>query len=89
MNKTPAASCVVYKKINGQAAPIYLSAAGPLPPGKEVLTPKTTMGVWFQAASDTGTMISEFDTDLLTVDYTGTTNHTISYSADGVWTVTG
>ncbi len=87
VNKTPAASAVIYKKLNGGPSPIYISAAGPLPPGKEQLTPKTTMGVWFQAASDSGTMISEFDTDMLSVEYQGTTVHTISYSSEGVWTV--
>ncbi len=87
-NKTPAASAVVFKKVNGVPAPIYISAAGPLPPGKELLTPKSTAGVWFQAASDSGTMISEFDTDMLTVQYDGTTTHTVSYSAQGVWSVT-
>jgi hypothetical protein len=88
INKTPAASAVVYKEINGVPAPIYVSAAGPLPPGREALIPKTAIGVWFQVAADTGTMISEFDTDMLTIDYTGTTTHSIAYSSDGVWTVT-
>ncbi|KAH8689223.1 hypothetical protein GQ44DRAFT_780672 [Phaeosphaeriaceae sp. PMI808] len=88
VNKTPAASAVVYKKVNGSIAPIYVSAAGPLPPGKESLTPKLSVGVWFQAGSETGTMISDFDTDMLTVDFTGVTEHTIEYSTDGTWNVT-
>jgi len=88
INKTPGASAIVYKKVNGVPSPIYISGAGPLPPGKETLTPKTSMMVWFEAASDTGIMVSEFDTPQFTIDYIGTTTHTASYSADGTWTVT-
>ncbi|KAF7552201.1 hypothetical protein G7046_g7485 [Stylonectria norvegica] len=85
INKTPAASCIVYKKINGALNPIYISAAGPLVPGREALVPKTSITVWFQAASSTGTMISQFDTDNFVVDFTGGAARSIKYDSEGAW----
>jgi hypothetical protein len=88
INKTPAASAVIYKKMNGAFAPVYISAAGPLPPGKESLTPRTTTAIWFQKASDTGTMISDYSTDPIYVEFVSTTTHSVSYNLAGAWAIT-
>ncbi|KAI5924913.1 hypothetical protein F4810DRAFT_661944, partial [Camillea tinctor] len=87
INHTPAASAVVYKKINGKFNPIYISAAGPLPPGREALLPKASVAVWFQVAYETGTMVSHFDTSKIVVDFTGKKSHTVQYDVNGEWTI--
>ena len=79
------ASAIVYKKVNGSITPIYLSEAGPLPPGHEDLTPKAMVAVWFSADAETQTMISDYDTDPMYVDLTGQTSAAIKYDNTGAW----
>lgn len=70
INKADGAAAVVYKKVLGKWAPIYLSEKAPLPPGTERLIPKLTCAVWFSADVETDSMISEFATDPLMLDMT-------------------
>lgn len=70
INQANGAAAVVYKKVLGKWAPIYLSEKAPLPPGTERLIPKLTCAVWFSADVETDSMISEFDTVALTLDMT-------------------
>ncbi|EWZ43428.1 hypothetical protein BFJ70_g12660 [Fusarium oxysporum] len=84
INQTNGAAAVVYKRINGKFAPIYFSAAAPLPKGTEDLTPVEKVAVWFQANTETATMISEFVSEPKQVDMTGKTEALLDYN--GNWT---
>ncbi|CVL11697.1 hypothetical protein FPRO06_13006 [Fusarium proliferatum] len=84
INQTNGAAAVVYKKVNGKFAPIYFSASAPLPKGTEDLTPVEKVAVWFQANTQTATMISEFNGEPKEVDMTGKTEAALEY--DGNWT---
>lgn len=79
------ASAVVYKQVNGNITPIYISAAGPLPPGHEDLEPKTACRIWFANDVDTATMISDFQSNYLEIDMTGTSSAECQYDATGAW----
>ena len=85
INKTPAASCVVLKKIQGQNKPIYVSTYGPLPPGRETIIPKSKVAVWFSTASGSGQVIANFESEKMIVDFTGATQRTIQYNDTGSW----
>jgi hypothetical protein len=78
-------SCVVYKKVNGKPAPVYLSAGGPLPPGREALVPKSKCKVWFSSAHETSSMVSVFAGRFKEVDFTGTTEASVWYTSGGLW----
>ncbi|KAJ4028927.1 hypothetical protein NW761_014255 [Fusarium oxysporum] len=84
INQTNGAAAVVYKRINGKFAPIYFSAAAPLPKGTEDLTPVEKVAVWFQANTETATMISEFVGEPKEVNMTGKTEALLDYN--GNWT---
>lgn len=82
-------SCVVYKKVNGRPAPVYLSAAGPLPPGQELLVPKAKCKVWFSSAHETSSMVSTFAGRAKEVDFTGQTEVSVWYTSEGLWANSG
>ncbi|KAI9727457.1 MAG: hypothetical protein M1828_006399 [Chrysothrix sp. TS-e1954] len=71
INKTKAAAAVVYKKVQGAWAPIYVSQKAPLAPGTEMLVPKVCCAIWFAADADTSNMISTFATNPIKLDLTG------------------
>ena len=83
-NKT-IASAVVYKIVNGNKTPVYISAAGPLPPGTEDLTPRPKCRLWFSAKHDTRAMISKFAGEPCDIDLTGKTLEEVWYNHDGFW----
>lgn len=85
INEAVDASCVLYKKINGNFTPIYLSAAGPLPPGIENMIPKVKAKVWFANSIETATMISSFETTSMTIDFTGKTKEKVAFDDNGIW----
>src|SRR5512140_2005521 len=83
-NKT-ISSCVVYKKIQGRSAPVYISADGPLPPGKEPLIPKPKCKVWFSSKYDGSSMVSSSLRDAKEIDLTGNTAADVWYTERGLW----
>ncbi|WYZ35825.1 hypothetical protein EsH8_X_000472 [Colletotrichum jinshuiense] len=87
LNETSSASAVIYKTVNGVETPVYVSHFGPLPAGKEFLTPRLQAAVWFQVAAETGAMIDNHETPIKVVDFTEATSHEIEYEASGVWKI--
>lgn len=79
------ASCVVYKKVNGSPAPVYISAGGPLPPGQEALIPVPKCKVWFSSSHDTGSMVSSMQGRVKEIDLTGRPEATVMYNKSGLW----
>ena len=79
------ASVVVYKMVHGNISPIYISAPGPLPPGHEDLVPKAACRVWFAANVETQCMVSDYQSDTMDIDLTGSTSVIVKYDATGTW----
>jgi hypothetical protein len=65
------AAAVVYKRINGEDLPFYISHPQIDSKGSELLTPKAIVALWFQANGETGTMVSVNKGDLSTFDFSG------------------
>jgi len=87
VNKASQAAAVVYKKVEGAWAPIYVSKKAPLPPGTEKLIPVVTCAVWFSAEAEASYMISEFNGEPWSIDLTHNESHkaVVNYSEDAVW----
>jgi len=85
VNEASSASAVVYKTVNGVEAPVYVSHFGPLPPGRESLTPRLQAAVWFQMAAETGTMVDGHDTPIHVIDFTKESFHEVVYGPSGSW----
>ena len=88
INKTKAAAAVVYKKVQGSWAPVYVSQKAPLGPGKEILIPKICCAIWFAVDADTSNMVSSYTTDPINLDLTDNESGKaiVSYNQDGAWT---
>ena len=65
------ASAVLFRRINGQYTPFYVSNPPIDSNGSEVLTPKLRVALWFQANADTGAMVSINQADLSIFDFSG------------------
>ena len=89
INQAKAASAVVYKWLNNDWSPIYISQAAPLGPGTETLIPKVVCAIWFSVAAETSSMVSNFSTTPLIIDLTnnGSGKAVASYNKDGAWTL--
>ncbi|GKT49487.1 uncharacterized protein ColSpa_09668 [Colletotrichum spaethianum] len=85
VNEASSASAVVYKTVNGVEAPVYVSHFGPLPPGRESLTPKLQAAVWFQMGAETGAIVDEHDTPIHVIDFTKESFHEVVYGPSGSW----
>nr|RBQ96888.1 hypothetical protein FVER53263_04437 [Fusarium verticillioides] len=69
VNQTTGASAVVYKIINGKSLPFFISPY-PIDTGAtEVMTPKSTVALWFQQNVETGTMVAVVKDQLSTFDF--------------------
>jgi hypothetical protein len=90
INEASAAAAVVYKKVEGSWAPVYVSKNAPLPPGTETLIPVVQVAVWFASSAKTANMISIFGSNSCTIDMTQNQSHTaeIEYTQDGHWKIT-
>ncbi|SPJ70605.1 uncharacterized protein FTOL_00333 [Fusarium torulosum] len=70
VNKTTGvASAVIYKRINGQDLPFYISTSPVDSDGNEVMTPKSVVALWFQKDAETGTMTSVNKSDVSIFDF--------------------
>ncbi|TQN63739.1 hypothetical protein CSHISOI_11684 [Colletotrichum shisoi] len=87
VNEASSASAVVYKTVNGVEAPVYVSHFGPLPPGREALTPRPQAAVWFQMGAETGAMVDAHDTPIHVIDFTKENFHEVAYGPSGSWAV--
>ncbi|KAI8667003.1 hypothetical protein NCS56_00835300 [Fusarium sp. Ph1] len=85
VNKTSAAAAVLFKRINGQNAPIYISAMAPLPPGVEDITPLSRVAVWFQNEAQTSMMISNLPGGSREMEMSFLTEATLEYTGSGSW----
>ncbi|KAJ4007450.1 hypothetical protein NW766_010136 [Fusarium irregulare] len=65
------ASAVLFRRINGQYMPFYVSNPPIESNGSEVLTPKLRVALWLQANAETGAMVSLNRADLSTFDFSG------------------
>ncbi|OAA34537.1 hypothetical protein NOR_08403 [Metarhizium rileyi] len=65
------ASAVIYKPINGQPAPFYVSQSPVFSKGTETLTPKLFVALWFQKNATTKTMISLSSSQISEFNFTG------------------
>ncbi|KAF5587508.1 hypothetical protein FPANT_6853 [Fusarium pseudoanthophilum] len=69
VNQTSRASAVIFKIINGKSQPFFISA-NPIPKdATEVMTPKSTVALWFQQNVETGTMVFVNTDELSTFDF--------------------
>ncbi|KAG9500795.1 hypothetical protein J7337_006475 [Fusarium musae] len=69
VNQTTGASAVVYKIINGKSLPFFISPY-PIDTGAtEVMTPQSTVALWFQQNVETGTMVAVVKDELSTFDF--------------------
>lgn len=80
-NQASEASVVLFKEVDGQNRPFYLSKYAPLPPGLETLIPAYSMTIWFQDAGEP----PEFQTTKMTLDYSSKTILTVAYKENGQW----
>ncbi|KAI8717509.1 hypothetical protein NCS52_00827000 [Fusarium sp. LHS14.1] len=85
VNKAKMAAAVLFKKINGQNAPIYISANAPLPPGTEDITPLSRVAVWFQNEAQTSMMISNLPPNSREMEMSFMTEATLQYTGSGSW----
>ncbi|EEU39377.1 uncharacterized protein NECHADRAFT_81493 [Fusarium vanettenii 77-13-4] len=85
VNRTGAAAAVLFKRINGQNAPIYISANAPLPPGTEDITPLSRVAVWFQNEAQTSMMISNLPGGSREMEMSFMTEATLEYTGSGSW----
>lgn len=65
------AGAVLFRRINGQYMPFYVSNPPIESNGSELLTPKLRVALWFQANAETGAMVSLNKADLSTFDFSG------------------
>ena len=79
------ASAVVYKKVNGVPTAVYFSALGPLLLGIEDLEPKARARIWFSAHHETGSLVSKYASTPVDVNFTGKTQASVRFEANGVW----
>lgn len=71
-NKTASeASAVIYKPINGEPTPFYISSSPVFSQGSETLTPRLFVALWFQKNATTKTMISLNSSSVSEFDFTG------------------
>lgn len=94
INQAPSATCVLFRTFGGDnpTTPIYVSAAGQLPPGTETIVPTNKVLVWFQVGDDLqGSVVSNsfhFKTTSAEVDFgCGHTSYHLTYDASGAWVV--
>ncbi|KAI8666242.1 hypothetical protein NCS57_00848500 [Fusarium keratoplasticum] len=85
VNETRGAAAILYKKINGQHAPIYISAMAPLPQGTEDITPLSRVAVWFQSEAETSMMISNLPRGSREMEMSFMTEVTLEYTGSGSW----
>ncbi|KAJ4243988.1 hypothetical protein NW757_010920 [Fusarium falciforme] len=85
VNETRGAAAILYKKINGQHAPIYISAMAPLPQGTEDITPLSRVAVWFQNEAQTSMMISNLPGGSREMEMSFLTEATLEYTGSGSW----
>ncbi|KAM6525282.1 hypothetical protein FALCPG4_010840 [Fusarium falciforme] len=85
VNETRGAAAILYKKINGQHAPIYISAMAPLPQGTEDITPLSRVAVWFQNEAQTSMMISNLPGGSREMEMSFLTEATLEYTGSGNW----
>ncbi|KAL2682949.1 hypothetical protein Neosp_007410 [[Neocosmospora] mangrovei] len=85
INKASMAAAVLFKRINGQNAPIYISANAPLPPGAEDITPLSRVAVWFQNEAQTSMMISNLPPNSREMEMSFMTEATLQYTGSGSW----
>ncbi|KAI1177745.1 hypothetical protein F4777DRAFT_596385 [Nemania sp. FL0916] len=66
-------SAVIYKVIDGQDKPFYISV-DPIDPrgGNEVMAPRSTVALWFEKNAETGTMVSKNRSDISAFDFANT-----------------
>ncbi|KAH7174027.1 uncharacterized protein B0J16DRAFT_406446 [Fusarium flagelliforme] len=62
------AAAVVFKRIDGEYLPIYVSHPPIDPQGNELLTPSETVALWFQPWGESGSMVSVNKRDISTFD---------------------
>ncbi|KAJ4319548.1 hypothetical protein N0V84_006278 [Fusarium piperis] len=84
-NEAGSAAAIIYKRINGQNAPIYISAMAPLPPGTEDITPLSRVAVWFQRDVETSVMVSELHGASREMEMSWMTEANLEYTGSGVW----
>ncbi|KAG8631646.1 hypothetical protein KVT40_000786 [Elsinoe batatas] len=93
INEANAAAAVVYQKLRDPATqqlawyPIYISQYAPLPQGTETLIPVVKVAVWFSNSAVTGTMMSNFASKELEIDFTNNQSHSAKVSYDGGWKI--
>ncbi|RSL63053.1 hypothetical protein CEP54_005377 [Fusarium duplospermum] len=85
VNKTNSAAAILFKKINGENTPIYISANAPLPTGTEDIEPLSRVAVWFQSEAETSTMISELPGAYRELEMSFMTEATLEYTGSGSW----
>lgn len=85
VNETRGAAAILYEKINGQHAPIYISSMAPLPKGTEDITPLSRVVVWFQHEAETSMMISNLPGGTKEMELSFTTEATLEYTGSGSW----
>ncbi|KAI1300876.1 hypothetical protein F5Y03DRAFT_363166 [Xylaria venustula] len=73
------ASAIVFKIFDGQPAPFYISAVPIQPGGNELMTPKSTVSLWFENYAETGTMVSKDPLNTFVLDFRGVNMKTLYY----------
>ncbi|KAI0967057.1 hypothetical protein F4678DRAFT_258134 [Xylaria arbuscula] len=76
---TDRASAIVFKIVDGEPAPFYISAVPIQPGSSELITPKSTVNLWFEKYAETGTMVSKNPTNSSVFDFRGVTAKTLHY----------
>lgn len=81
------ASSVVYKTVQGNSRPVYISPDGPLPEGVENLIPVMEARVWFQGGTKNGQMIEEYVSTPFQIDFTNNPQQSCTFNEQGEWSL--
>ncbi|RSL54736.1 hypothetical protein CEP53_007358 [Fusarium sp. AF-6] len=83
INETNGAAAILFKKINGEKVPIYISANAP--GSTEDIEPLGRVAVWFQSETETSMMISELPGAYRELEMSFMTEATLQYTGSGSW----
>ncbi|RSL96322.1 hypothetical protein CEP52_011545 [Fusarium oligoseptatum] len=83
INETNGAAAILFKKINGEKVPIYISANAP--GSTEDIEPLGRVAVWFQIEAETSMMISELPGAYRELEMSFMTEATLQYTGSGSW----
>ncbi|KAK6344113.1 hypothetical protein TWF696_007760 [Orbilia brochopaga] len=86
-NQTDGASAIIYKMVEGNMSPIYISANGPLLPGTETLIPKPCCKIWFAKEVETNAFVDTYQSVPKDIDLTDLESVDLHYSVTGKWHV--